>query len=165
MPGKMGVKLIPRLSTTKKFHSLRELVFNTFEKRPTISKEEMEDIIRKEYPKANFFSRDGKGGHFTWYKHKWNKAKLEKEFTLIGNIDGNVTEGTDDGGTQRDESKKDRKRDATKLGSKEVGRPRHREKNRRVQVHKNKKQVGVKARKTILKRKRTSTRSRQSTKT
>lgn len=162
MPGKMGVKLIARLSTTKKFHSLRELVFSIFERHPTITKEEMEKIIRKEYPKANFFSNDGKGGHFTWYKHKWNKSKLEKEFTLAGNMNGEMKEGTDE---QCDEGKEDRKGNAEKLVNKTVDTVRSRKKNRRVPVHKSKKQVDVKARKTTLKRKRNPTRTRQSSKT
>ena len=138
MSGKLGVKLIPRLSTTKKFHSLRELVFKTFDTNPTISKEEMEKIVRKEYPKSNFFNREGKGGHFTWYKHKWNKAKLEKEFTIIGNGTEKLNEGETDG-VQGHESQKDRKRKPKRVVNKTMGYSHNRKKNRRVQVRKNKK--------------------------
>jgi len=139
MSGKLGVKLIPRISTTRKFHSLRELVFKTFESRPTISKEEMEKIVRKEYPKANFFSREGKGGHFTWYKHKWNKAKLEKEFTLVANnLNGQPKEG-EGYEEQRHESDKNRKQQTKRVAAKKVVRVRNRKKSRRVQVRKNKK--------------------------
>lgn len=138
MPGKIGVTLIPRLSTSKKFHSLRELVFKTFDMRPTISKEEMEKIVRKEYPKSNFFCREGKGGHFTWYKHKWNKAKLEKEFTIIGNGTEKLNEGETDG-VQGNESTKGRKRKSKRMDNKTMGSSHSRKKNRRVQVRKNKK--------------------------
>jgi len=115
-------------------------VFKTFEVHPTITKEDMEKIVRKEYPKANFFSREGKGGHFTWYKHKWNKAKLEKEFTIVGNMNDSekVKEGEGDD-VQGDEGKKDRKRRPKRVANKTVGRAHSRKKNRRVQVRKNKK--------------------------
>lgn len=164
MPGKLGIKLIPRLSTTKKFHSLRELVFSIFEKSPTIQKEEMEKIIRKEYPKANFFSHEGKGGHFTWYKHKWNKSKLEKEFTLVGNINGIEKDGDIDV-EQSHESKEDREGNVKRVGNETVGHVRSRKKNRRVQVHKSKKSVGIKTKQTILKRKRHSASARPTPKT
>ncbi|NRH21063.1 hypothetical protein HOO68_03400 [Candidatus Gracilibacteria bacterium] len=113
-------------------------MFATFERQPTISKEEMEKIVRKEYPEANFFSREGKGGHFTWYKHKWNKAKLEKEFTIIGAEAEEKKEGENDGGKSH-EGKKDRKGKSKRVVNKKVARPHSRKKNRRVQVHKNKK--------------------------
>lgn len=138
MSGKLGVKLIPRLSTTKKFHSLRELVFSIFERQPTISKENMEKIVRKEYPKANFFSREGKGGHFTWYKHKWNKEKLEKEFTIVGVEAEDAKEGDDNVGKGY-EGEANRKRKLKGMGNKKLARPHSRKKNRRVQVRKNKK--------------------------
>lgn len=84
MPGTKGVKLIPRRSTTGKYHSVRELVFSLFDRsNGLITRDEAEKIIKKEYPKSNFFGLDGKNSHFTWYKHKWNKTKLEREFTSL----------------------------------------------------------------------------------
>ena len=44
MPGKKGERMIPRLSTSKKFHSVRELVFSLLEKDPNISKDEVDKI-------------------------------------------------------------------------------------------------------------------------
>ena len=148
MPGKTGVKLIPRLSTSRKFHSVREFVFSILDKRPTILKEEMEDLVRKEYPKSNFFGKDGKGGHFTWYKHKWNKLKLEKEFTLTKP----KSEVRDE--PISDESQKNRDERIEGVDRQPVEAVDHTEKSRRLPIHKTQRKVGVKARKKVLQRKR-----------
>lgn len=155
MPGKTGVKLIPRLSISKKYHSVREFVFAILDKTPTIKKEEMEALVKKEYPKSNFFSEDGKGGHFTWYKHKWNKMKLEKEFTLT------TPKHEANNATISNESQTNKVRGVegvagspnTKVGS--------RKKNRRIPVHETKRKVVVKTRKKVLQRQRHPKRTRQ----
>jgi len=148
MPGKTGVKLIPRLSTSRKFHSVREFVFAMLDKCPTILKEEMEELVRKEYPKSNFFSSDGKGGHFTWYKHKWNKMKLEKEFTLSKP----KNEAHDE--SVSNESQKDKDRRTEGVDGQPMAAVDSAEKSRRLPVHKTQRKVGVKARKKVLQRKR-----------
>lgn len=144
MPGKKGVKLIPRLSTSTKFHSVRELVFSIFEKNPTATKEEVEKIVKKEYPQANFFGENGKGGHYTWYKHKWNKMKLEKEFKLAK---------PKSGGDHESVSHESKENTDTGIGGVEeqsVETVDNRKKNRRVPVLKNKRKVVVKTRKRVL---------------
>lgn len=148
MPGKTGVKLIPRLSVSKKYHSVREFVFAILDKTPTIKKEEMEALVKKEYPKSNFFSEDGKGGHFTWYKHKWNKMKLEKEFTLA------TPKHEANNEPISDESQKDRDRGTEGVAGSPDQKVGRRKENRRVPIHKTKRKVAVKARKKVLQRKR-----------
>jgi len=82
LPGKKGVKLIPRKSKSGKYFSVKALVFSLLEKNVDITKEEVEKVVRKEYPTSNFFGKDGKGGHFAWYKHQFVRKGLEKDFQL-----------------------------------------------------------------------------------
>lgn len=146
MPGKLGVKLIPRRSVSGKYHSVREFVFALLDKKPTMTKEEAEKFLIKEYPKSSFFGKDGKGGHFTWYKHKWNKMKLEKEFTLSKQSHGEEHESVSH------ESKKSKARRVKRVGRQRVAKVASRKKDRRVSVHPNKRKVDVKARKSVLQR-------------
>lgn len=149
MPGKKGTKLISRKATSGKYHSVRELVFALLEKKPTISKEECEKVVRMEYPKSNFFGKDGKGGHFTWYKHKWNRMKLEAEsFNLR---DAKPKEEVEDEPSS-DESKKGKTGGTKKVEPDAVGKGSSRPKNRRVPVHKKKRAVGIKTRKAPIQR-------------
>lgn len=146
MPGKLGVKLIPRTSVSGKYHSVREFIFAMLDKNPTLAKEEAEKLLRKEYPKSSFFGKDGKGGHFTWYKHKWNKSKLEKEFTLSKQTHGENDEPV------RHEGKKSKARRVKRVERQRVEKVANRKKDRRIQVHKNKRKVDVKTRKRVLQR-------------
>jgi len=159
MPGKLGVKLIPRRSVSGKYHSVREFVFALLDKKPTITKEEAEKFLIKEYPKSSFFGKDGKGGHFTWYKHKWNKMKLEKEFTLSKQAHGEEHEPVSH------ESKKSKARRVKRVGRQRVAKVANRKKDRRVSVHKNQRKVDVKTRQTVLQRRANSKGTRQPPKT
>jgi len=141
MPGKLGVKLIPRKSISGKFHSVKELVFALFEKKPTISKDEVEKIVRKEYPKARFFGYDGRGGHFTYYKHKWNKMKLEDESFNIKETKQQTKEEEAGNGRKRDEGKKDKTKRTKGVEPKTVGKGGSRTKNRRVPIQPKKRKV------------------------
>ena len=76
MPGRKGVKMIPRKAKSGKFRSVRALVFSLLEKNQNIDREEVEKIVMKEYPQSNFVHKNGKGGHFPWYKHIFLKSKL-----------------------------------------------------------------------------------------
>ena len=152
MPGKLGVKLIPRKSTSGKYHSVRELMFALFEKKPTISKDEAEKIIRKEYPKSNFFGNSGRGGHFSWYRHKWNRMKLEDEsFNIKEPIQ---KEKKEDASDERDsnESQKDTAKQTKGVEPKTVGKGGSGRKDRRFQMGKAKRKVAVKTGKTVLQR-------------
>lgn len=82
MPGRKGVKLIPRKSKSGKFFSVKSLVFSLLEKDPDISREAVEKVVAKEYPNSSFLPKDGKGGHFPWYKHQFTRKGLEKDFNL-----------------------------------------------------------------------------------
>ncbi len=146
MPGKLGVKLIPRRSVSGKYHSVREFIFALLDKKPTITKEEAEKFLIKEYPKSSFFGKDGKGGHFTWYKHKWNKMKLEREFTLSKQSHGEDHESISH------ESKKNKARRAKRVERQRMEKVANRKKDRRVSVHKNQRKVDVKTRKRVLQR-------------
>ncbi len=73
MSGIKGRKLPDRTSKSKRFHSIRSLVFSLFDKNKEIAKEKMVKIMMKEYPGSKF-----NDGHFAWYKHTWNKIQLEK---------------------------------------------------------------------------------------
>lgn len=150
MPGKIGVKLIPRKSKSGKYHSVRELVFSLLEKsNGVISKDAVDKIVKKEYPGANFLGKDGRGGHFTWYKHKWNKMKLEgANFTLKETKDEEVGEKDDDS----NESKKSKAKPTKRMGTNRVGKSSNRGKSRRVPVQQDKRKVGVKARKEPVQR-------------
>lgn len=152
MPGKKGEKMIPRLSTSKKFHSLKELVFGLFEKKPTITKAECEKIVRKEYPKASFLGKTNSGGHFTWYKHRWNLMKLEGANFNIKEV--HPKEEKDEASNERvsNEGKKGASTRAKVMDKKPVGKDSHRGKNRRVQIQPKKRRVVVKARKDVLQR-------------
>lgn len=158
MPGKVGVKLINRLSLSKKYRSVRELVFKTLDKRPTISKDEMEKLVKKEYPKSNFFSEKGKGGHFTWYKHKWNKKQLEREFTLSKQKYGDKDEPIGY------EGKKGLVKSLEGLVRSTVATVATGAKDRRISLHKIKRKMAVKARKKVLQHGKNSKRSRQKSK-
>jgi len=161
MPGKIGVKLIPRLSKTKKYHSVKELVFSLLEKsNGVVSKEVVDKAVKKEYPNANFLGKNGKGGHFTWYKHKWNKMKLEgANFTLKENKDEEAGEANDNS----HESKKNKTKSTKGVGTNRLGKSRNRGKNRRVQIQPNKRKVDVKTRKESVQREGDSNFSEQST--
>ena len=150
MPGKLGVKLIPRKSTSGKYHSVRELMFALFEKKPTISKDEAEKIIRKEYPKSNFFGNSGRGGHFSWYRHKWNRMKLEDEsFNIKEPIQKEKkVEASDE--RDSNESQKDKAKQTKGMEPKAMGKGGGGRKDRRVPVHKAKRPVVKQARKTVL---------------
>jgi len=138
MPGKIGVKLIPRRSHSGKYHSLRELIFSLLDKsNGVIAKEEVEKVIRKEYPKSNALSKDGRGGHFTWYKHKWNKMKLEgANFTLK-----ETPPTSEDKNDRRNESKKSKPKRSKGVGADKVAKSTSRGKDRRVPVHQKKRDV------------------------
>lgn len=82
MPGKKGVKLIPRKSKSGKFFSVKSLVFSLLEKDPNITRVAVEKIVAKEYPNSSFLPKDGKGGHFPWYKTAFTRKNLEKDFSL-----------------------------------------------------------------------------------
>ena len=82
MPGKKGVKLIPRKSKSGKFFSVKSLVFSLLEKDPNITRAAVEKVVAKEYPGSNFLPKDGKGGHFPWYKTAFTRKNLEKDFSL-----------------------------------------------------------------------------------
>lgn len=146
MPGKKGEKMIPRQSVSKKFHSVRELVFNLFEKNPNITKDECDKIVKKEYPNANFIGKDGRSGHFTWYKHKWNRIKLENANFNIkeSHPKKEATDGIND------ESKKDSATRVKGVDNESVAKGSNRAKNRRVPVQSKKRKVDVKARKTTV---------------
>ena len=120
MPAHKGVKLISRRSITGKYHSLRELVFALFDKKPTISKEEVEEVVRKEYPKSNFFARGGRGGHFSWYKHRWNKIKIEEDGFNLKDQHPKDAKGKANGRVSH-ESKKGKAKRAQTVGSKAAG--------------------------------------------
>lgn len=161
MPGKIGVKLIPRKSKSGKYHSVRELVFSLLDKsNGVISKDAVDKIVKKEYPNANFLGKDGRGGHFTWYKHKWNKMKLEgANFTLKEAKDEEAGE-TD---ANSHESKKSKVKPTKGVGTDRVGKGRSRSQNRRVQVQQNKRKVDVKTRKEPIQREGDSNLSEQPT--
>jgi hypothetical protein len=78
MPGKKGVKLMPRLSKSGKFNSVKELVFSLLDKNPNIRKQDVDKEVAKEYPTARFLKHDSKRGHFAWYKHRYMRQKLEE---------------------------------------------------------------------------------------
>ena len=78
MPGKKGVKLMPRLSKSGKYNSVKELVFSLLDKNPNIRKQEVDKEVAKEYPTARFLKHDSKRGHFAWYKHRYMRQKLEE---------------------------------------------------------------------------------------
>ena len=78
MPGKKGVKLMPRLSKSGKWNSVKELVFHLLETNPNIRKQDVDAEVRKEYPNAKFLSNGGGKGHFPWYKHQFLRKKLEE---------------------------------------------------------------------------------------
>jgi len=149
MPGKKGVKLIPRRAVSGKYHSVRSLVFAILDKNPTISKEEVDKLVKKEYPKSNFLGKDGKGGHWTWYKHKWNKMKAEEAGF---NIKDNKSKETVDEPIS-DESQKDPIKPAEAMDTNGVGKDSSRTKSRRVPIPKSGKRVDVKARKAPIQRK------------
>lgn len=150
MPGKVGVKLIPRKSTSGKYHSLKELVFKLLDaSNGTCTKESVEKVVKKEYQKSNFLSTEGRGGHFTWYKHRWNKAKLEgANFTLkekVSEEDGNER--------VRHEGKKGKAKRTKSMESDGMVKRPDRRKGRRVPVQPKKRSVAVKARKKPVQRK------------
>lgn len=151
MPGKIGVKLIPRRSKSGKYHSVRELVFSLLEKsNGVISKEQVDKVVKKEYPNANFLGKNGKGGHFTWYKHKWNKMKLEgANFTLKETKDDEEVGEKD---ANSNESKKSKVKPTKGVGTNRLGKGRNRGKGRRVPVQPNKRKVDIKARKEPVQR-------------
>jgi hypothetical protein len=124
MPLKKGTKLIARKSHSGKYTSIRALVFALFNKKPTITKKEMEKILKDEYPTSNFFSSNGKGGHFTWYKHKWNKDKLENERFTLKKIRKKELEHV-----KRHESQKTQSRGTHDVGAKTVGKSSDRAEN------------------------------------
>ncbi len=78
MPGKKGVKLMPRLSKSGKWNSLKELVFSLLEANPNIRKQDVDKEVAKEYPTANFLKHGEKRGHFAWYKHRFMRMKLDE---------------------------------------------------------------------------------------
>ncbi len=78
MPGKKGVKLMPRLSKSGKWNSVKELVFHLLEGNPNIRKQDVDAKVREEYPNAKFLSNGGGKGHFPWYKHQFMRRKLEE---------------------------------------------------------------------------------------
>lgn len=78
MPGKKGVKLMPRLSKSGKWNSVKELVFSLLEKNPNIRKQDVDKEVAKEYPTANFLKHGEKRGHFAWYKHRFMRMKLDE---------------------------------------------------------------------------------------
>lgn len=151
MPGKTGVKLIPRKSVSGKYHSVKELVFGLLEKsNGTCTKEAVEKVVRKEYPKSNFLSKDGKGGHFTWYKHRWNKMKLEEHFTLK---EGKNVEEEKSNEPVGNESKKSKAKRTESVESATMGKRPNRRKGGRVPVQPKKRNMDVKARKVAVQRK------------
>jgi hypothetical protein len=153
MPGKVGVKLISRRSATGKYHSVRELVFALLDKSGgVITKEAVEKVVRKEYPKSNFSSKNGKGGHFTWYKHRWNKLKLEgANFTLKEAKEVPAAGGDDE--RSGDESKESKTKRSKRVAPSSVGRSTTGRKGRRVQIQSKRKRMDVKARKATVQRK------------
>lgn len=83
MPGKKGKKLIPRKCACGKHRSVKQLVYEIFDKHGiNVDRTLVEEIVMKEYPKSEFVHKSGKGGHFPWYKHKYQREKLETEFKL-----------------------------------------------------------------------------------
>jgi len=155
MPGKIGVKLIARKSLTGKYYSVRELVFALLEKsNGMISKVDTEKAVKKEYPKSSFLSKDGRGGHFTWYKHQWNKMKLEHaNFTLK---ESKTQEPTGESDERSDEGKTNKVKQAKRVEPTKVGKSASRGKSRRVSIHKKKRSMDVKAGKKPVQRKRDS---------
>lgn len=144
MPGIKGEKMIPRLSVSKKFHSVRELVFSLFETNPTISKEECDKLVKKEYPRANFLGKDGRSGHFSWYKHKWNRIKLENaNFNLKEAHPKAEKEEATNGDPISDEGTKDSSTDAEDVVDESVGKSSGGRKN--VKSKKVKEKVSVKS--------------------
>lgn len=150
MPGRKGAKMIQRLSVSKKFHSVKELVFSLFEKKPTITKEEAEKIVQKEYPTASFMGTSDRSGHFTWYKHRWNRMKLE-------NANFNIKESHPKEEVQNEsvshESKKGSTRSSTAVDKETVGKDRSGRKSGRVPIQPKKRSVVIKARKAPIQRK------------
>ena len=165
MPGIKGEKMIPRLSVSKKFHSVRELVFSILEKTPTISKEECDKLVKKEYPLANFLGKDGRSGHFTWYKHKWNRMKLENaNFNIKEAHPKAEKEEAIDGDPISNESPKDSSTRVEDVVDESVGQSRNRGKGGRISVQPKKRRVVIKARKVVLQRKGSPKNSGQPTK-
>lgn len=78
MPGIRGKKLPPRRSKTGKYSSIRQLVFSLLDQNQMIEEDAVNKIVMREYPKSNFAGKDGKLGHFAWYKHTYAKLKLEE---------------------------------------------------------------------------------------
>lgn len=78
MPGIRGKKLPPRRSKTGKYSSIRQLVFALLDQNQMIEEDAVNKIVMREYPKSNFAGKDGKLGHFAWYKHTYAKLKLEE---------------------------------------------------------------------------------------
>lgn len=152
MPGKKGERMIARLSTSKKFHSVRELVFSLFESSPNISKEECEKLVKKEYPKANFMGKDGRSGHFTWYKHTWNRMKLENANFNLKEAHAKKEEVPNES-TTSDESQKDSTTGTEEVVAESVEKDSSGGKGRRVPIQPKKRKVVVKTGKTVLQRK------------
>lgn len=154
MPGIKGEKMIPRLSVSKKFHSVRELVFSLFETNPTISKEECDKLVKKEYPRANFLGKDGRSGHFTWYKHKWNRIKLENaNFNLKEAHPKAEKEEATDGDPISNEGTKDSSAKVEDVVDESMAKGRSRGKGGRIPVQSKKRPVVIKTRKAPLQRK------------
>lgn len=154
MPGKKGERMIPRLSTSKKFHSVRELVFSLLEKDPNISKDEVDKIVKKEYPKSNFIGSDGRSGHWTWYKHKWNRMKLENaNFNIKEAHPKAEKEEATDGDPISNEGTKDSSTNTEDVVDESVGKSSSGRKGGRVPVQPKKRRVVIKARKAPIQRK------------
>ena len=166
MPGKKGVKLMPRKSTSGKYFSVKALVFSLLEKNKDISRAEVEKIVRKEYPNSSFLPKNGKGGHFPWYKHQFLRMALEKDNFQL---------------KERSVERKEEKEEVVNAGisnESEASSVIHPdelepagvvemadgEKDRRIQVYEKKRSVAVKARKAALQRKGNSKSDRRQSK-
>jgi len=145
MPGKKGVKMIPRKARSGKFHSIKELVFSLFDKNLNVSKEEVEKVVKKEYPLSNFIHKNG--SHFSWYKHKWAKMKLEDAGFIIKDPNAQKEEGAHE--TEINVSEEGVNDNVGRLESNGVGKKNNRAQNRRSKVRKTSRKVDVKARKRV----------------
>lgn len=141
MPGRKGMKLIPRKSKSGHFTSVKALVFTLLEKHPNITKDEVDNIVMKEYPKSNFAKKNGRS-HFPWYKHQFKKMKLEEAGFNVRDSKEKKDETAADA-RKEDDNGKTRTAHTNGMGKKD-----HRAKGRRDAVHQTaKRKVDVKARK------------------
>lgn len=153
MPGKKGQKMSPRRSVSKKFHSVKALVFSLFESNPSISKDEVEKIIKKEYPTANFIGKNGRSGHFTWYKHKWNRMKLENANFNIKEAHPKAEKVEAPNESASHESKKDPTANAEDVVKEPMGKGHSRGKGGRIPIQSKKGRVDIKTGKATVQRK------------